>query len=231
MTTPKRASGFTLIELNLAIIFVAMLLLAVIATTMYASRLYSQGVTLKSINQVGREVTDQMRRDISGTSPSKIQVKTLNVAGTDVATRVCLGAVSYVINPAQYLRDGDPSLVRDAVNEPISLVRIENDQNSEWCAEGGSGFTRMFVTGSDSYRELLPQDVIPLAVHSASVSQLAVAATGSSGLTRFMVQLGTNETETIDGGVCRPPTALENNFDNCAVREFQTIIRMTGRST
>lgn len=232
MIKSSRRSGFTLVELNLAILFIAMLLLAVVATTIYVSRLYNYGVAMKSINQVGREVVDQMRRDIASSNPAKLQTGTILVDGQDFASRVCFGSVSYVTNPALLLENDDPTLVKDpGGTEPISMVRIENDATAAWCDDGGGGaFTRTDLTASDVYTELLPADAVPIAIHSLMISLATVSDDASKGLAQLYLQVGTNEVGTTEDGRCKPPTEVESNFDNCAVREFETVVRMSGKT-
>src|SRR5690606_28674864 len=104
-----------------------------------------------------------------------------------------------------------------------------NDANAQWCAVDGAGaFVRDNLDSSDEYAELLGEDIIPLAMHSLDLSVVSASTDNTSGLAQVSIQLGTNEVGSTEDGRCKPPTAAENNFDNCAVRQFDTIIRMTG---
>lgn len=224
MTTPSNVSkkGFTLVELNLAIVFVAILLLAVAMTTIYVTRLYQHGVTLKTVNQVGREVVDQVRRDVAAANPQKVEF----VTDADDVWRLCLGSVSYVANSAVELEASSLGLATDNSLNPFQLMRID-DATKSWCAGGGS---KKAMTSGESATELLAGDVIPLAVHNMTVSTLASAelTNSSVGLMSISIDLGTNEAGTTIGGVCKPPTDLDSNFDKCVVRRFETAIRMVG---
>lgn len=222
-------SGFTLVELNIAIVFVALLLMAVAMTTMSVSRTYQYGVALKSINQLGREVVDQLRRDISSAAAQRVQY---HAPGTDGVGRLCLGTVSYVFNTAESLNAGSPSLVDTSTspNRPVNFARID-DRDSSWCQESAGVFIKNDIDSSvDKYTELLRDDSIPVAIHSMQVTNL-LSSSGldfAEGIVEVSIDIGTNETETTDGGVCKPPTSPDENFNNCAVRQFVTVVHIVG---
>lgn len=220
--------AFTLVELNLAILFVGLLVLAVAMTTISVSRTYQYGAALKYINQIGREVTDQIRRDISSASSQRVEYHEVGGVG-----RLCLGTVSYVYNSAGLLNSGGSSLVHDttapSTPRPINLARID-DRDSSWCQQSSGIFTKNDITAADSYTELLRDDSITVAVHSLRVNKL-ISSGGSllsESLVEVVLNIGTNEIQTTDGGECKPPTNPQENFNNCAVRQFVTVVRVAG---
>ena len=78
MTATKKANqtnGFTIIELMIALTFIAFLLIFIVIMTMRITQMYSKGMTLKSINQSSRTIVEQMARDISAST----QPETKNV--------------------------------------------------------------------------------------------------------------------------------------------------------
>ncbi len=216
----KHRRGFTLVELNLAMIFVAILLISVALLTIQVTRMYQKGVTIKTVNQVGREVTDQLRTDITEATDISSWVQ-----GTG-SGRICLGAVSYVYNTPTALDSAN--YLEKADGQPIYLARII-DPNAAWC-EDGSGTSPVLtqLSAGDEFTELLiNDDTSPLAVHQMALESYSPTGTSviSQRLQHLSMQIGTNEADTIDGGQCRPPTASEANFDYCFVAEFETIIR------
>lgn len=224
-------TAFTLVELNIAIVFVAFLLMAVAMTTISVSRTYQYGVALKSINQLGREVVDQMRRDLKTAAPQRIEYYDADAHGG--VGRLCLGTVSYVFNAAAILESNDPSLIKDTTlsNKPIGLARID-DIDSSWCRQVAGAFTKTAITSADTYTEMLRDDSIPVAVHSMQApANTLLGATGyvyAEALTEVIIDIGTNETATTDGGVCKPPTSPQENFNNCAVRQFVLVVHSVG---
>lgn len=229
--THKRSHGFTLVELNVALIFVAMLLLAVATTAIYVGKIYQKGLSLKMVNQTGRQMIDQMRRDITQAPSNKVQFVSINST-----RRLCLGGISYVYNTASSINNpASPvgQVVRSgpaASSPPITFVRII-DPSERWCRTAAP---LMNITPGVDYVEILqPDATIPLAVHQMTVTKIASTtstATSKQALYQLTVELGTNERNTITSRQCRAPVNSTANFDYCAVREFSTIIRTQGDS-
>ncbi len=232
----KSPQGFTLIELNLAMVFVALLVVGVAIVVVNITKINQRGIMLKTINQTGREVVEQMRRDIAGARADRVQYEFASGVG-----RLCLGTVSYVFNTAEALH-GASDVIKDEtkVDRPaVILVRVE-DKDSAWCSRSMTGeFTKKAVITSDQAVELLQSDehTLPVAIHSMNVKPLVSTATtdktSAEGLVALTMVLGTNEADTIKAAgsgqvICKPPTDHQTNFDNCAVREFSTVVRSNG---
>ena len=60
----KRKSGFTILELALAMAFISFLLLAIGMVTVQVSRIYQKGITIKMTSSTGRELVDEFSRTI-----------------------------------------------------------------------------------------------------------------------------------------------------------------------
>lgn len=222
----KRRRGFTLVELNLAMVFVSILLIAVALLTIQITRMYQKGVTVKTINQIGREVNDQLRTDITAARPSNIRSF---FPPDGKSGRLCLGSVSYVYNTAAALKE--TSHIKNSNGESVYLARIVDDSGA-WCNDGSPsspGPVQNTLSAAEEYTELLVNDdTSPLAIHDLALVTHEPDSS-ADGVTQRLFQLsmliGTNEAETVDGGKCLPPTASEANFDYCFVAEFETIIR------
>ena len=68
----KCSQGFTIIELSIALAFLAILLIAIITLTLTAGNMYVKGSTLKAMNQSWRDIEDMMRRDMLATDAAII---------------------------------------------------------------------------------------------------------------------------------------------------------------
>lgn len=67
-----KKSGFTLVELSFAVLFVAVLALTVIVITMNLIANYKRGLMLKQVNTIGNSLIDDFRASISASSSKKI---------------------------------------------------------------------------------------------------------------------------------------------------------------
>lgn len=83
-----RNRGFTLVEIMLAMAFIAFLLLFIISAILQITRLYSKGMAIRQINQTGRQVMEQLTRDVRYATPT---FKSSN-------NRLCVNGVTYVWN-------------------------------------------------------------------------------------------------------------------------------------
>lgn len=218
----RRSSGFTIVELSIVMVFISLLLLAVVSVTIYAGKAYTKGVTLKTLNQVGREVTDSIRRDIaSAPNPSDISYVSSGGAG-----RLCTGTVSYIWNSASLLSNPTGSTVKDSSsNNPVRLARIE-DSSKSYCS---SPFP-VAITGN--WTEMLQANNTDFAVHAMSMVKFSPDDDLSQALYRIVMTLGTNQLGTVSGSgsdaSCKPPTDNTANFDFCTVRSFDMVIRAGG---
>jgi type II secretory pathway pseudopilin PulG len=84
-----RQRGFTIIELMLAMGGIAFLLLFVVFAIVHATNLYSKGIAIRQINQVGRQVTDEISRSVRYDNDPEVRT---------AENRLCSGDVAYVWN-------------------------------------------------------------------------------------------------------------------------------------
>ena len=99
----RAAKGFTIIELALAMSFVSMLLIAVAMTVIQISNIYNRGITLKSVNQVGRVVGSEFKNSIAQKSYFELDGAHY-ITDTD-GGRLCTGQYSYIWNYGKKISD------------------------------------------------------------------------------------------------------------------------------
>lgn len=119
-----KQSGFTLIEVSTALIFVGFIIFILAATTVNIVRSYNKGIWLAQINQAGQQMNSDIG-DKARYSPAAT-VDTTN-------RRMCINGVSYLWNTQQ---DIDNSNGGDNVyfdKTPIRLARID-DPKGEYCS-------------------------------------------------------------------------------------------------
>lgn len=120
MTTKNR--GFTLVELMLAMGFIAFLLLFIVSALFQAARLYTKGLAIHSITQAGGQITDSLTKAIRYSEPTYVAS----------AQRLCVGGVTYVWN-----KDGDTLNNFAAPNNDIELRFVSVDDPQASLCTGG----------------------------------------------------------------------------------------------
>ncbi len=243
MPSRSRVNGFTLVELMLAMAFVSMLLLAIAMTVMNIMHIYTKGLTMKAVNQAGREVVTDMKRtvgegqvftiasgadpvnsDYGRQSPFILQDASGNFVskGTDNSDshggRFCTGNYSYVWNTGRYV----PAQVNhyaDATKQ-LRLVRVE-DGGGTYCSNPKKDIP-------DGATELLSE--ADLAVQNFHIEQLSSGLASGQALYRFTIRLSSANPDAVikaeDGGAlttlgeCQPPSADIGLEDFCSVNDF-----------
>lgn len=244
MTQRYRRYGFTLIELMLAMAFVSVLLLAIATIAIQAGKLYNRGLTLKSINQSGREINDSLRRDFLQANAGKISgnansaVVMVQAGGADRSGRLCLGDYSYVWNVPKVV-SGEVKAGAGIITEvggphsgrPINFARVI-DPDGMLCQKNETTGAYMSTVATDKVTHLLKpagsNDVV-LAIHQMKAARVA-GDSGADSLYRLEFVLGTSQLEAVNtaNGTCKPPADNSENLDFCAINSFEMIVRTNG---
>lgn len=244
MTQRYRRYGFTLIELMLAMAFVSVLLLAIATIAIQAGKLYNRGLTLKSINQSGREISDSLRRDFLQANAGKISgnansaVVMVQAGGADRSGRLCLGDYSYVWNVPKVV-SGEVKAGAGIITEvggphsgrPINFARMI-DPDGMLCQKNETTGAYMSTVATDKVTHLLKpagsNDVV-LAIHRLKAARVA-GDSGADSLYRLEFVLGTSQLEAVNtaNGTCKPPADNSENLDFCAINSFEMIVRTNG---
>ena len=244
MTRRYRQYGFTLVELMLAMAFVSVLLLAIATIAIQAGKLYNRGLTLKSINQSGREISDSLRRDFLQANAGKISgnanlaVVMVQAGGADRSGRLCLGDYSYVWNVPKVV-SGEVKSGAGIITEvggphsgrPINFARVI-DPDGMLCQKNETTGAYMSTVATDKVTHLLKpagsNDVV-LAIHQMKAARVA-GDSGADSLYRLEFVLGTSQLEAVNtaNGTCKPPADNSENLDFCAINSFEMIVRTNG---
>lgn len=244
MTQRYRRYGFTLIELMLAMAFVSVLLLAIATIAIQAGKLYNRGLTLKSINQSGREISDSLRRDFLQANAGKISgnansaVVMVQAGGADRSGRLCLGDYSYVWNVPKVV-SGEVKSGAGIITEvggphsgrPINFARVI-DPDGMLCQKNETTGAYMSTVATDKVTHLLKpagsNDVV-LVIHQMKAARVA-GDSGADSLYRLEFVLGTSQLEAVNtaNGTCKPPADNSENLDFCAINSFEMIVRTNG---
>ncbi len=126
ITTTK--SGFTLVELGIAMAFISMLLIVIAVVTTNIVTIYQKGLTLKAVNSVGRGLVDELTAAI-------------NVAPSVDTTSLCNSLVSDA--------EGRVKCEQDHANDFIFHARYADDDVIN--GEPHKQYNGIFCTGYYSY--------------------------------------------------------------------------------
>lgn len=121
-----KQSGFTLIEVSTALIFVGFIIFILAATTVNIVRSYNKGIWLAQINQAGQQMNSDIGDKARYSPAATVKAK---------ERRMCINGVSYLWNTQKDI-DGDPGNNRysDGPGTPIRLARID-DPKGEYCGD------------------------------------------------------------------------------------------------
>ena len=118
-----KQSGFTLIEVSTALIFVGFIIFILAATTVNIVRSYNKGIWLAQINQAGQQMNSDIGDKARYSPAATVKAK---------ERRMCINGVSYLWNTQ---KDIDDHNEKDNVyfgGTPIRLARID-DPSGEYC--------------------------------------------------------------------------------------------------
>lgn len=226
----SKRTGFTIIELMLAMTFVSILLLAIAITVIQISNIYNKGLTMKAVDQSGRTVTQDLRRTISSSRPFDLKtdfcLQTSNGACTanvnDAgAGRLCTGVYTYIWNYGKSI-DKPINTYKDS-KDIIRFVRVR-DTGGQYCINPKADD----IVKADA-TELLSGGDTDVALQSFSIEKLVDDPTVNEALYKIIIEIGTNNQDALDQAVqlntidttCKPPSDAASLQDFCAVNKFE----------
>lgn len=239
MNHDNKQQGFTLIELMLAMTFIAMLLVAIALTTIQISNIYNKGITLREVNQAGRSVSDELQRTISSATPFDVTPKTQSanapasryiVDPNGGGGRLCLGNYTYAWNYGRALVGGTgaPEVLNkyggSASGTEIRLVRV-SDAGGLLCTT--SSTTTLPTIQKDKATDLLSTGDRDLALHSFSIKRTSDEPSTGQSIYSISMIIGTNDRQQLatNDTSCKAPGEGVGNENYCSVNQFDVIAR------
>lgn len=120
-----KQSGFTLIEVSTALIFVGFIIFILAATTVNIVRSYNKGIWLAQINQAGQQMNSDIGDKARYSPAADVKAK---------ERRMCINGVSYLWNTQKEIDNGNQGYNVYSDGTPIRLARIE-DKNGDYCRD------------------------------------------------------------------------------------------------
>lgn len=121
-----KQSGFTLIEVSTALIFVGFIIFILAATTVNIVRSYNKGIWLAQINQAGQQMNSDIGDKARYSPAATVKAK---------ERRMCINGVSYLWNTQKDIdgnKQGGNNIYSDGT--PIRLARID-DPSGDYCRD------------------------------------------------------------------------------------------------
>jgi len=229
-------SGFTIIELMLAMTFISVLLVAIAMTTIQISNIYNKGITLREVNQVGRAVSNELQRSIASATPFDVTPRVDNSPNTasskyvvrDGGGRLCLDNYTYAWNYGSALAGGEgaPAVFNKFDdNSPVRFVKVA-DPSGALCANPEASIVRADAT------DLISGGDRDLVIHKFTIVKTAEDANIAQALYAITMIIGTNDQAqlTTNDASCRPPAEEVGDEDYCSVNQFDIIARAGNRA-
>jgi prepilin-type N-terminal cleavage/methylation domain-containing protein len=208
--------GFTLVELLLAMTFIAVLLLMITLLVMQVSAIYNKGLTLRAVNEAGQLLSSEMQRKLLAASTQSV-IFTPDTNGT--GGRLCAAGTVYAWN---YTQDAPELLNRYPTpneNDRVGFIRFQGSAE-EFC----QGLADL--PAKSEAIDLLNSNDEHLVIRNFSFTSSPLGEDPTQTIYQGSLVIGTNTEDLIDSnGQCRPPS--EGGEEFCAVNEF-TFTARTG---
>jgi prepilin-type N-terminal cleavage/methylation domain-containing protein len=232
-----KKSGFTLIELMLAMTFIAALLVAVAMTTIQIGNIYNKGITLREVNQAGRNVSEELQRSIASSVAFDVTPKRDESQSTqaskyvvrDGGGRLCLGNYTYAWNYGKAIVGGAgaPAVFNMYSDDhsPVHFVKV-SDASGVLCASPTQLIDRTKAT------EMISSGDRDLVMHSFSISRTSDDPNTSQSIYAISMIIGTNDRQqlTSNDASCKPPSEGIGDESYCSVNQFDIIARAGNKS-
>ncbi len=221
-----RQRGFTLIELMLAMVFVAFILVFISLTLVQMFRTYDKGTSMKQVNQAGRSIVDDLGQAIRSQLPS-------NINTTKVEKGVlCIDKVMYVWNPL-YIDDSATIATdnRAVIGDPNNggMMARKELQNSGCPTDYVDALSEPTVAGKDAQLLTGQTRVIRSKVTREQDRliklEFIIGTYSRDEIVNNTTKYITPTRATSGGGVsCLPG----NDGNYCSFAEFSTVVYITG---
>jgi type II secretory pathway pseudopilin PulG len=166
----KTRKGFTIIELLLAMTFVAVLMITVAFLVIRITAIYQKGLTLRSVNQVGRNIMDEFNRAVAN-SPVDDELSSRDryfysvpKTGTQMQGAFCTGRYSFLWNTGTAINGDKRIRFKNTKGEfTFRLLRV-NDSGRKVCDKlktlGGS--KAIDFSTIIELKDIIPQEMLTL---------------------------------------------------------------------
>ncbi len=209
----SRQSGFTIIELTLAMTMLSVLLIIILLSVFNLISIYNKGITLKRANQSARTIASEMqadfRRSVAGTDGGvSVGERTNTPTGHTgaILTGICTGQHTYLWNTIN--NDGSSTNETYDNGDPVVGMIQLSDSSGEYCKNTNLHPPKQ-STATTQVKLLLEDGLI---IHELTKLDIG----GSGKLMKFTFTVSTDDTGVITAGQCS--AGADGEF--CALNTF-----------
>ena len=211
--------GFTITELMFAMVFIAFIMVMIVVVLIQTMSIYNKGLALRQINQTGRQIAEDITRQLRYGARSYVDY-------ADGNNRLCIGNVAYVWNITPESGDREQvNRLRDSSTgnfTDFNMIRISEVQGTNFdCNTAGD-----IVTGTGS-NDIKSGNITRLIGSQVAVLGMDFTLSGDgrlAGVEMVLSTTGENRPQFIDGHwQCFLGEQLQpNSF--CAFGVFNNIV-------
>lgn len=216
----NKKSGFTIVELTLAMTFLSLLMLAIAMMTLQIGAVYTKGMTLREVNQAGQQLSSDVQRTLAQS------VGTVTTVGDATGGRLCVDNMVYAWNYGPRLgRSGAFNAISGKTipdRTTVRFVKFVRTTSTNYCAVSGGVYPELPGTAT----EVLGAGNGGIALRGFSLVQHPYADDTTQTIYAVTMLIGTKDTGAIGAGgagACTPDPNLDAN--RCAVNEFNFTAR------
>jgi len=222
--------GFTLIELVLAMSFIAVLLLAIAMTIIQVGNIYNRGMTVKEVNQAGRAIGVEFGRDFTASEAFSLDPAARRYVTTRATGgQLCMGQYSYIWNYGKAITPNATNLAKLANGTAVRFVRV-SDNGGRYCLDANAYRT---ILDTDTPKELLKVGDRTLSIHQFAVKSGPNAFDSGTGQRLYNVTytIGTSDIAALDAtqSACKAPGEDGSDLAYCSIQEFVLVLRAGNR--
>lgn len=215
----SREDGFTIVELVLAMSFLAVLLLAIAMVSMQVGSIYLKGLTLREVNQAGQQISSDIRNQLNQSVATAITADNNNQTGD----RLCVDNVVYAWNYPDSLGETVGVLnVRSGVvgseSTNVRLMKFEKSDEVDYCSQLDDG---TYPKLPQDATELLGSGNSNIVIHDFAITDSNVEGDVSQRIYKVSILIGTKDIGEIqdeNSDACAPSANIDQ--DACAVNRF-----------
>ncbi|MES2876561.1 MAG: prepilin-type N-terminal cleavage/methylation domain-containing protein [Patescibacteria group bacterium] len=231
-----RQHGFTIIELTISMAFIAMLLLGIAMLTLQIGSIYNKGLTLRSVNESGLLVSNDIQRTLNSARPSNtLFVEDSSDPNQVTGGRLCGNNIVYAWSYGKSIKafeDGQPVVLLNRYEDTDERIRLIRFTGSDtYCQRVDGVFPVLNSTTLSNVTNLLGTGDNNLVVTGFTINRdgggvvgQAVSFDSTQRLYQVSITIGTGEDSVIQGSSCQNQgSRIDTEY--CAVNQFNFTAR------